>query len=106
VNYDFPDAACHQVVIDFPVRARKCYRKVECWMKGDGSGNKLVVWLGAVELFADLNLRYTLVSEFTLPDLFDFNLVVVPYNHWMSDEAERKLKETHLSAHLAGRQDE
>lgn len=47
VDYDFPDAECRQVVVDFPIRTRRCYGQLGLWVKGDASGNKLVVWLGA-----------------------------------------------------------
>jgi len=47
VSYEFPDENCKQVVLDFPLRMDKCYRNLEFWVKGDGSRNKLVVWLSA-----------------------------------------------------------
>ena len=47
VSYEFPDDKCKQVVLDFPLQVDKCYRKLEFRVKGDGSRNKLVVWLSA-----------------------------------------------------------
>ncbi len=47
VDYEFPDELCRQVVVDFPLRAGRCYGRIEFWLKGDKSGNRVVVWLGA-----------------------------------------------------------
>jgi len=47
---------------------------------------------GAAELFRELDLRYASVSEFTLSDLFDFNLVAIPYNPAISRTAEQALR--------------
>lgn len=49
--------------------------------------------VGLCELLDDLGLRYAMISEFNLEDLKDYQVVIVPYNPAISEEAVRALEE-------------
>jgi beta-galactosidase GanA len=49
--------------------------------------------VGCTELLRDLGLRFALVSEFNLPDLADYDTVIIPYNPAISETAARALDE-------------
>lgn len=46
IDYDFPSDLCTQVVLDIPLIMDKCYETLAFSFYGDGSGNRMEVWLG------------------------------------------------------------
>ena len=47
IDYGFPDNACRQVVVDIPLSGGQCYGALTFALKGDGTANRIEVWLGA-----------------------------------------------------------
>ncbi|NOY81991.1 MAG: hypothetical protein GXP31_13420 [Kiritimatiellaeota bacterium] len=62
------------------------------WISAQQDYTNEAALVGAAELLEDTQLRAAAVSEFTLADLFDADLTVVPYNPAISKDAETVLQ--------------